>query len=82
MLAFEPEPDKRPGHWSDWKPGPEHSRANVMIRKDALLYYAMVDKAMDGADPTEWCWDGSGRGIWVAHSWFKTQHEAGRYERR
>jgi hypothetical protein len=58
-------------HWSEWHPGPEHPRANVMVRKDALLYYAMVDKALDGADTTEWCWDGNDRGIWVARSWFE-----------
>ena len=46
-------------------------RANVLVRRDALLYQAMVDKALSNtADPAEWCWDEDGKGIWVARSWF------------
>ena len=60
-------------HWSEWRPGPEHPCADVIIRKDALLYHMMVDRALDGADPAEWCWDKYGRGIWIAHSWFNVR---------
>ena len=64
-------------HWSEWHPGPDHPYADVIIRKDALLYFAMVDRAMDGADPSEWCWDKHGRGIWIAHSWFNLKSQGG-----
>jgi hypothetical protein len=46
--------------------------ANVLLRKDALLYQAMCDKAADPkTDPADWRWDENGKGIWVALGWLR-----------
>jgi hypothetical protein len=47
-------------------------RANVLLRKDALLYQAMCDKAADPkTDPADWRWDEDGKGIWVSLGWLR-----------
>ena len=50
---------------------PERERATVFVRRDALLYHAMVDKALShNTDRDDWSWDVDGRGIWVSRDWF------------
>jgi hypothetical protein len=47
-------------------------RANVFLRRDALLYQAMCDKAADPkTDPADWRWDENGKGIWVSLGWLR-----------
>ena len=56
----------------EWIPPPKQHRANVLLRKDALLYQAMCDKAAGPAtDPSDWRGDENGKGIWVALNWLR-----------
>jgi hypothetical protein len=57
-----------------WKPArksePDKKRANVFMRRDALLYQAMVDRALShSTDPNDWSWDANGKGIWIPREW-------------
>jgi hypothetical protein len=43
----------------------------VLVRKDALLYEAMVDRSQKPeTDAADWRWDEDGKGIWVSLGWF------------
>lgn len=53
-----------------YQPPLRQHRANVLVHRGAPQYAAMVRRAeAPTADPYDWKWDETGRGIWVSFPW-------------